>query len=64
MLRDVAIATNFWLSMGYKFGCRPIIAVNDLFGKLLNLAPEEVIIELVRAKCIQILLWSRVFSVG
>jgi len=21
MLRDVAMATNFWLSMGYNFGC-------------------------------------------
>jgi len=29
-------------------------AVNGLFGKLLNLASEEVILELVRAKCIPI----------
>ena len=21
VLRDVAVATNFWLSMGYNFGC-------------------------------------------
>ena len=21
VLRDVAMATNFWLSMGYNFGC-------------------------------------------
>jgi len=39
-------------------------AVNGLFGKLLDLASDEVILELVRAKCIPILLWSRVFSVG
>jgi len=30
-------------------------AVNGLFGKLLNLASEEVILELVRTKCTQIL---------
>jgi len=29
-------------------------AVNGLFGKLLNLASEQVILELVRAKCIPI----------
>jgi len=28
-LRDVAIATTFWLSMGYNFGC--MIASNMLF---------------------------------
>jgi len=33
-------------------------AVNGLFGKLLNLAFEEVILELVRAKCIPILLYG------
>ena len=33
-------------------------AVNGLFGKLLNLASEEVILELVRAKCIPILLYG------
>ena len=32
--------------------------VNELFGKLLNLASEEVILELVRAKCIPILLFG------
>jgi len=35
--------------------------VNGSFGKLLNLASEEVILELVRAKCIPILLYG-VFS--
>jgi len=41
-------------------------AVNGLFGKLLNLASEEVILELVRTKCTPILLYAlvRVFSVG
>jgi len=29
MLRNVAMATNFWLSMGYNFGC--IIASDTLF---------------------------------
>ena len=29
MLRDVAIATNFWLSMGYNVGC--VIASDTLF---------------------------------
>ena len=33
-------------------------AVNGLFGKLLILASEEVILELVGAKCIPILLYS------
>jgi len=33
-------------------------AVDGLFGKLLNLASEEVILELVRAKCIPILLYG------
>jgi len=33
-------------------------AVNGLFGKLLNLASEEVILELVRANCIPILLYG------
>ena len=28
-LRDVAMATTFWLSMGYNFGC--MIASNMLF---------------------------------
>jgi len=27
---DVAMATSFWLSMGYNFGC--MIAINMLFG--------------------------------
>ena len=29
VLRDVAIATNFWLSVGYNFGC--MIASDTLF---------------------------------
>jgi len=29
VLRDVAMATNFWLSMGYNFGC--MIARDTLF---------------------------------
>jgi len=29
VLRDVAMATNFWLSMGYYFGC--MIASDTLF---------------------------------
>jgi len=29
-LRDVAMSTTFWLSMGYNFGC--IIASDTLFG--------------------------------
>ena len=29
VLRDVALATNFWLSMGYYFGC--MIASDTLF---------------------------------
>jgi len=39
--------------------------VNGLFGKLLNFASEEVILELVRTKCTSVLLYElRVFSVG
>ena len=30
VLRDVAMATNFWLSMGYNFGC--MIAGDTLFN--------------------------------
>jgi len=33
-------------------------AVNGVFGKLLNLASEEVILELVRTKCTPILLYG------
>jgi len=29
VLRDVAMVTNFWLSMGFNFGC--MIASNTLF---------------------------------
>ena len=29
MPRDVAMATNFWLSMGYNFGC--VMASHTLF---------------------------------
>ena len=29
-LRDIAMATTFWLSMGYNFGC--MIASNMLFN--------------------------------
>ena len=29
LLRDVAMATNFWLSMGYNYGC--VIASDTLF---------------------------------
>jgi len=29
VLRDVALETNFWLSMGYNFGC--MIASDTLF---------------------------------
>jgi len=32
--------------------------VNGLFGKLLNLASEEVVLELVRTKCTPILLYG------
>jgi len=32
VLRDVAMATNFWLSMGYNFGC--IIASDMLFDSM------------------------------
>ena len=40
-------------------------AVNGLFGKLLNLAYEKVILELVRAKCIPILLFGlKCFHLG
>jgi len=40
-------------------------AVNNLFVKLLNVASDEVILELVRAKCIpDFIIWFRVFSVG
>jgi len=32
-LRDVAMATTFWLSMGYNFSCiGPMIASDTLFG--------------------------------
>jgi len=31
VLRDVAVATNFWLSLGYNFGC--IIASDMLFDR-------------------------------
>ena len=33
-------------------------AVNGLFGKLLNLASETVILELVRSKCMPIMLYG------
>jgi len=33
-------------------------AVNGLFGKLLNLASEEVILELIKAKCTPVLLYG------
>jgi len=29
--RYVDIATTFWLSMGYNFSCRPMIASDKLF---------------------------------
>jgi len=32
VLRDVAMATNFWLSMGYNFGC--MIASYMLFDSM------------------------------
>jgi len=32
MLRDLAMATNFWLSMGYSFGF--MMASNMLFGSI------------------------------
>ena len=32
MLRDVAMATTFWLSMGYSFGC--VIASGTIFDSL------------------------------
>ena len=32
LLRDVAMATIFWLSMGYNFGCT--IASNTLFDPM------------------------------
>ena len=33
-LRDVAMATTFWLSMGYNFGC--VIASGTIFGVKLS----------------------------
>jgi len=40
-------------------------AVNDLFGKLLNLASDEVILELVRTKCTPILFYGlKCFQLG
>jgi len=32
VLRNVAMATNFWLSMGYNFGCK--IASDTLFDSI------------------------------
>jgi len=32
VLRDIAMTTNFWLSMGYNFGC--IIASDTLFDSI------------------------------
>jgi len=56
----IARARTFRCSLNYAkrsfFG-----AVNGLFGKLLNLASETVILELVRSKCMPILLYSLEF---
>ena len=53
----IARARTFRCSLNYVkrsfFG-----AVNGLFGKLLNLASETVILELVRSKCMPILLYG------
>ena len=53
----IARARTFRCSLNYAkrsfFG-----AVNGLFGKLLNLASDTVILELVRSKCVPILLYG------
>ena len=53
----IAGARTFKYSLNYAkrsfFG-----AVNGLFGKLLNLASETVIFELVKSKCMPILLYG------
>jgi len=38
VLRDVAMATNFWLSMGYYFGC--MIASDTLFDSRSGFSPN------------------------
>jgi len=53
----IATARTFRCSLNYAK--RSFVgAVNGLFGKLLNLASETVILELVRSKCMPILLYG------
>jgi len=41
VLRDVAMATNFWLSMGYNFGC--MIASDMLFDSKVGFWGQAII---------------------
>jgi len=41
-LRDVAMATTFWLSMGYNFSC--MIASDSLFDFGVKLSNEDILV--------------------
>ena len=55
----IVSSRSFKCSLTYKLNKRSFYAaVNGVFGKLLNSASDEVILELVRTKCTPILLYG------
>jgi len=51
-LRDVAIATNFWLSMDYNFGC--VIASDTLFDSRVGLGVKLSDEDMAEIECLRV----------
>ena len=52
------VVDMFWDVEPVQFLSAAFFAVNGIFGKVLNLASEEVILELITTKCMPILLYG------
>jgi len=52
MLRDVATATNFWLLMGYNFGC--MIARDTLFDSRGGFSGSSYPMKTVEIECLRV----------
>jgi len=61
VLRDVAMATNFWLSMGYIFGC--MIASDLLFDSRMGFGIKLSVEDITEIDCLRSLPWQPISGV-
>jgi len=61
VLRDVAMATNFWLSIGYNVGC--MIASNLLFDSRMGFGIKLSDEDITEIECLGSLPWQPISGV-